>query len=67
MRSKDCSQEEEEDRSKNLGADFVWIKRRPDHLHFFGPGQLVAYPVLNFRTFAPENKRKALLGIKRYV
>ena len=27
----------------------------------------MAYPVLNLRNFAPENRRKALLGMKRYV
>ena len=27
----------------------------------------MAYPVLNIRNFAPKNRRKALLGMKRYV
>jgi len=66
MRSIDYSQKEE-DRLKNLGADFVRTKRG-GLITFHGPGQLVAYPVLNLRNFAPENsRRKALLGMKWYV
>merc|ERR1712098_291427 len=66
IRSKEYSQAEE-DRLKELGADFVRTKRG-GLITFHGPGQLVAYPILNLRNFAPENsRRKALLGMKWYV
>merc|ERR1719369_155912 len=66
IRSKEYTQKEE-DRLKKLGADFVRTKRG-GLITFHGPGQLVAYPVLNLRDFAPEHsRRKALLGMKWYV
>ena len=66
IRSKEYSQVEE-DRLKELGADFVRTKRG-GLITFHGPGQLVAYPILNLRNFVPENsRRKALLGMKWYV
>ena len=66
IRSKEYSQAEE-DRLKQLGAEFVRTKRG-GLITFHGPGQLVAYPILNLRDFAPENsRRKALLGMKWYV
>jgi len=66
IRSKVYS-EEEEVRLRGLGADFVRTNRG-GLITFHGPGQLVAYPVLNLRDFAPEtNKRKSLLGMKWYV
>jgi len=66
MRTKDYSMEEE-NRLVNLGADFVRTNRG-GLITFHGPGQLVAYPILNLRDFAPESsRRKALLGMKWYV
>ena len=52
----------EEARLRALGADF----HRADRgglITFHGPGQMVAYPILDLREFAPAAaQRKALLG-----
>ena len=57
----------EEDRLVRLGAEFVRTNRG-GLITFHGPGQLVCYPVLNLRDFAPPtSRRKVLLGMKWYV
>ena len=66
MRSSSYGQAEEE-RLVRLGAEFVRTNRG-GLITFHGPGQLVCYPILNLRDFAPETaRRKALLGMKWYV
>lgn len=49
---------EEENRLKNLGADFHRTNRG-GLITFHGPGQLVAYPIINLKTFG--------LGVRDYV
>jgi len=58
---------EDEQRLLGLGADFVRTNRG-GLITFHGPGQLVVYPILNLKEFAPEvASRKALLGMKWYI
>ena len=50
------SQQAEEKRLKELGAEF-YRTNRGGLITFHGPGQLVAYPILNLRQFHPSIKR----------
>jgi len=61
----------EELRLKNLGAEF-YRSNRGGLITFHGPGQLVAYPILDLRQFVPNTsnqsgKRLTLMGMKWYV
>jgi len=61
IRTRSYTQAEEE-RLVRLGAEFVRTNRG-GLITFHGPGQLVCYPILNLRDFAPPTtKRKVLLG-----
>lgn len=44
---------EEEEKLKNLGAEF-YRTNRGGLITFHGPGQLVAYPILNLKNFEPS-------------
>jgi len=66
MRTKDYTAEEEA-YLVGLGADFVRTNRG-GLITFHGPGQLVAYPILNLNNYVPQaNRRKAGLGMRWYV
>merc|ERR1711992_348039 len=60
----------EEDRLKNLGAEFV-RSNRGGLITFHGPGQLVAYPILDLNQFIKDSdlsgKKRKLLGMKWYI
>jgi len=65
IRDKEYS-EDEEKRLRKLGADF-YRADRGGLITFHGPGQLVAYPVMDLSAFAPPStRRKTLLGVKWY-
>ena len=72
------SKEAEETNFAALGADFVKTDRG-GLITFHGPGQMVAYPILNLENFIPQDtdrhdhalgsqsKRANLLGIRWYL
>ena len=61
IRSKQYIDAAFQDKLKKLGADFE-LTNRGGLITFHGPGQLVAYPILNLSHFAPTGK-----SIKRFV
>merc|ERR1712043_10028 len=61
----------EELRLQNLGAEF-YRSNRGGLITFHGPGQLVAYPILDLRQFVPNTSNQSgmkltLMGMKWYV
>jgi lipoate-protein ligase B len=67
LRSQQYSQEEEH-RLKLLGAEFHRIQRG-GLITFHGPGQLVAYPLINLRSLhvSSANTEKTSVGVRRFV
>uniref|UniRef100_A0A914XCM0 Octanoyl-[acyl-carrier-protein]:protein N-octanoyltransferase LIPT2, mitochondrial n=1 Tax=Plectus sambesii TaxID=2011161 RepID=A0A914XCM0_9BILA len=55
--------ESEETRLRALGADF-YRTNRGGLITFHGPGQLVAYPILNLADFRPGDRS---VGVRRFV
>lgn len=55
---RDSSSHLEEDRLKSLGADF-YRTERGGLITFHGPGQLMAYPIMNLKSLR--------IGIRKYV
>lgn len=70
IRSKDYS-EEYEQKLKKLGAEFCRTDRG-GLITYHGPGQLVAYPILNLKYFTPNMKwyicsmEKTMIGTCKY-
>lgn len=60
--------DDEEKRLKHLGADF-YRTDRGGLITFHGPGQLVAYPIVNFHSLRVKGSDQTSLhvGVRRYV
>ena len=59
----------EEKKLKHLGADF-FRSNRGGLITFHGPGQLVAYPILDLNQFIHSElsgRKRKLLGMKWYI
>ncbi|VDN05256.1 unnamed protein product [Thelazia callipaeda] len=60
--------DDEEDRLKKLGADFYRINRG-GLITFHGPGQLVAYPIIDLLSLhvKGEDQESSRVGVRRYI